>query len=385
MYARKTLLTTAILSIVTVMTGCGTTKTIPLEKHEQELSVQKSQYEQQIQQLQNTTNELEAQSQTTTVEVVEVEVEVEVNSSPAKTDVSNQLYPDNAELGHCYSRVLTPATYKSVNTKVLVTPVSEIISIAPAAYANDTEKVLVEKASTKTVVVPATYKTVTERVMVKSAHVHLKVVPATYETVTERVLDKPAYTAWKRGAGFQSSALETRIDNGTGEIMCLVEVPATYKTTTKRVLKTAERTVEDKHDAEYKTVTKRVIDKAATTKIVPASAAQYKTVSVKRLVSAEKVVRKSVPAVYKNVTSSEKVKSEEQKWAEVLCESNMTTTTVSQLQKLLKRAGTYDGPIDGIYGPLTERAANSYAKSNDLPTGTRLISLETAKHIGLSI
>jgi hypothetical protein len=220
--------------------------------------------------------------------------------------------------------------------------------------------------------------------MIKPAHVHLKTVPAVYETVTERVVDKPAHTAWKRGAGFQSSALETRIDNGTGEIMCLVEVPATYKTISKTVLKTAERTLEEKHDAEYKTVTKRVIATAATTKTVVIPA-EYKTVAVKRLVTAEKVIRKPVAAVYKNVTSSQKVNDEELKWAEVLCEDNMTTATVSELQKLLEKAGTYNGPIDGVYGPLTERAANSYAKRNELPTGSRLISLETAKHIGLSI
>jgi peptidoglycan hydrolase-like protein with peptidoglycan-binding domain len=106
---------------------------------------------------------------------------------------------------------------------------------------------------------------------------------------------------------------------------------------------------------------------------------------VKRLVTAEKVIRQPVAAVYKDVTSSQKVNDEELKWAEVLCEDNMTAATVSDLQKLLKKAGTYNGPIDGVYGPLTERAANSYAKRNNLPTGSRLISLETAKHIGLSI
>ena len=38
-----------------------------------------------------------------------------------------------------------------------------------------------------------------------------------------------------------------------------------------------------------------------------------------------------------------------------------------------------------VYEIITERAANSYAKRNELPTGSRLISLETVKHIGLAI
>ncbi|WP_413700988.1 peptidoglycan-binding domain-containing protein [Psychromonas sp. KJ10-10] len=90
-------------------------------------------------------------------------------------------------------------------------------------------------------------------------------------------------------------------------------------------------------------------------------------------------------AVYKDVTSSEKVTDEKLKWAEVLCEDNMTTETIVEFQQRLTKAGVYNGPIDGIYGPLTERATNAYAKSKNLPTGSRLISLETAKHIGLDI
>ena len=193
MYTKKTLLTTAILSAVIVMSGC---ETIPVEQHEQELSSQKSQYEQQIQQLQAQKNAAESA----------------VNSSPVKTDVSNQLFPPNAQPGHCYSRVLTPATYKTVTDQVVFKPASEIVTISPATYTDTTEKLLIKEESTKIVVVPATYKTVTEQVMVRPAHTHLKTVPAVYETVTERVLDKPAHTAWKRGAGFQSSALETRIE-----------------------------------------------------------------------------------------------------------------------------------------------------------------------------
>tara|TARA_R110001583_G_scaffold30866_2_gene106176 strand:+ start:36652 stop:37767 length:1116 start_codon:yes stop_codon:yes gene_type:complete len=371
MYVKKSLLTTAILGAVFAMSGC---ETIPVDQHEQELSSQKNQYEQQIQKLQSQTKQLEAQKMAVS----------QVSSNTSKTDVSDQLFPPNAQLGHCYSRVLTPATFRTITDKTLVKAESETVAIIPAVYKNDTEKLLVKEESTKIIAVPAVYKTITEQVMVKPAHVHLKTMPAVYETITEKVIDQPAHTAWKRGAGFQSSSLETRIDNGTGEIMCLVEVPATYKTITKTVLKTPERTVEEKHDPEYKTVSKRVIDTAATTKTVVIPA-EYKTVSVERLVTAEAVKRTPVAAVYKDVTSSEKVTDEQLKWAEVLCEDNMTAETVTEFQQRLTKAGVYNGPIDGIYGPLTERAANAYAKRNNLPTGSRLISLDTAKHIGLPI
>lgn len=361
MYTKKTLLASAILGATIILSGC---EVIPVEQHQQALSQQQAEYEQQIKALQ-----ANGSSQA---------------STPVQNDVSNPLFPPNAQAGHCYSRVLTPASYKTNSERVLVKQETQIVSIAPSQYEAGSERLLVKEASKKIVVIPATYKTVTERVMVKPAHTHLKTVAATYKTVTEQVIDKPAHTAWKRGAGFQSSALETRIDNGTGEIMCLVEVPASYKTLSKTVIDTPARTIEEKHDAEYKTVTKRVIDTPATTQevVIPAV---YKEVPVQRLVSAEKEIRKTIPAVYKTVTSEEKVTDEKLTWAEVLCEDNMTTATVSELQTLLNKAGKYNGPIDGSYGPLTERAANNYAKANNLPTGSRLISLETAKHIGLKI
>lgn len=50
-----------------------------------------------------------------------------------------------------------------------------------------------------------------------------------FEWVEERVLVKPARKEWKPGRGEVE-----RVDNATGEIMCLVEVPAEYKTVRKR-------------------------------------------------------------------------------------------------------------------------------------------------------
>lgn len=386
----SSLLTFTTLGAVFLTTACSS---IPKAAHEQALSVQEQQYQQELVEqrtnYEKEINVLKTKNSTIEQRAEKAEALSAMSSGVIKNqntvvNVSSELFPPNAKPGQCWSRVLTPASYVTNTERVMVKPATESIAILPAKYTTATERVLVKEETTKIVPAAATYKMVTERVMVKPAHTHLKTIPAQYETVTERVLDKPAHTAWKRGAGFQSSALDTRIDNGTGEIMCLVEVPASYKTVTKTVLKTPERVVEEQHEAEYKTITKRVVDKPASTKtvIIPA---EYKVVNVERLVTAEKEVRKAIPAVYKNVTSSEKISDEKLAWEEVLCEVNMDTQTVAELQRTLKKSGSYTGPIDGLYGPLTERAANSYAKKHGLPTGSRLISLKTVKHLGLNI
>lgn len=389
----SSLFTLTTMGAMLLTTACSS---IPKAQHEQELSAQEQQFKQELVEqranYEKEINNLKVENSEISQKVVKAETLAKENASQyavasqssAAANLNAGLFPPNAKPGQCWSRVLTPAKYQTKTDRVLVSPASESVSVIPAKYTIDQERILVKEESTKIIPVAATYKTVTETVMVKPAHTHLKTLPAEYETITQRVLDKPAHTAWKRGEGFRSSALETRIDNGTGEIMCLVEVPATYKTISKKVLKTPERVVEEQHAAEYKTVTKRVLDKPATTKTVVVPA-EYRVVNVERLVTPEKELRKPIPAVYKDVTSSVKVTDEVLAWEEVLCEVNMTSQTVADLQRLLKKSNTYEGPIDGVYGPLTEKAANEYALKHGLPTGSRLISLKTVKHLGLTI
>ena len=116
---------------------------------------------------------------------------------------------DEQPVGACLSEYFVPAQYKDEDVRVLKTASYENIEVEPAAYEWVEEKVLVKEAT----------KEVVE-------------VPAVFETVTEKVLVSPATTMWKAGRGPVQ-----RIDNSTGEIMCLVEVPAKYKSVTRKVIK----------------------------------------------------------------------------------------------------------------------------------------------------
>lgn len=157
---------------------------------------------------------------------------------------------DNARPGQCFDEHYKPATYKTV-----------------------TERVLVSEASEEIKLIPAKYEWVEQRVMVAPAAKKLLEVPAVYETVSERVMVEDAKTMWKKGRG----SIE-KIDNASGEIMCLVEVPAVFKTLSKRVLKSAPQT--------------RVVEEPA----------RYETIRVRKLVSDASEKRVVVPAKYKEVT-----------------------------------------------------------------------------------
>ncbi len=178
--------------------------------------------------------------------------------------------PPMGEPGKCYARVWEPAVYRNV-----------------------TEKLLVKEASEQIEIIPATYEWVEERVLVKKAYERDDVIPATYDTITEKVLVKPATTKWEKGRG-----LVEKVDNFTGEIMCLKAYPAEYKTITKQVLKTP----------------------ASVTKVqVPA---EYQTIKVRKLIAPASEKRIPIPAQYQTVTKTVLKSQGLMAWKSVICETN---------------------------------------------------------------
>jgi hypothetical protein len=288
---------------------------------------------------------------------------------------SGSLYPPNAKPGECFARVLIPAKYELQKEQVLAKEASENVTVIPAKYSTVTKKVLVKEAGERLVAIPATYKKVTEKVLVREASERLTTVPATYETIREKILVKDAHTAWKRGRG----PIE-KLNNLTGEILCLVNVPAQYRTITKRVLKTPATTKSVPIPAKYKTVTRTVLDQPATTRVVPIPGV-YKTVKVRELAEPASVKRSLIPERYQTITKKVKVSDAELKWQSVLCKTNMSKPNIRGVQKALKKAGINPGPIDGIFGWRTRAALEKYQRANGLSTGA--LTKETLNSLSL--
>jgi len=287
------------------------------------------------------------------------------------------LLPPGAKPGECYTRVWQPPVYKTETEQRVLSEASERIEVIPAKYGNVTKRVMVQEASTRLVTVPATYKTVTERVLVQPAKTSLVQIAPVYETVTERVLDKPAHTTWKKGSGPIQ-----RIDDTTGEIMCLVEVPATYKTISKQVLKTPASTRERTSKARYETVSRRVVDQPASTKTIEIPA-KYKTITVTEETQSAQQRRIPIPAKYTTVSKQKLVKNGEMQWREILCETNTTPDRITKIQSALMKAGFNPGPIDGNLGSSTMSAVNAFQRSKGLPED-RYLNVATVKALGVS-
>jgi len=286
-----------------------------------------------------------------------------------------ELLPPNAKPGECYARVFIPPQYETVENKVLKSDAAETLSIKPAVFDKASDEIVVEEASYRLEVVPATYGWVEEKVEISPAHTKLKQVPAVYETVTEKIVDKPAQTVWKKGRG----PIE-KVDNGTGEIMCLVEVPATYKKISKKVLKTPASVEKVNVPAKFKTVKRKVLKTPPTTRKVeiPAKTAKIaKTVLVKPAAEA----RQATPAQYQTVTSTKLVKDGRMDWKAVLCETNTTKDKVRRIQQALSDEGFNPGGIDGNFGRQTGLAIKQFQKSKGIAQGG--ITIETLTKLGV--
>ncbi len=393
---RLSVLTASALAVALV-TGCSTierkvgmeqkaeTRTVDLSKREADLAAARAKIEKEREMLMAREAELAKKEQM-------AGGTTKTNTAAASTSggagADDGLFPPNPKPGECYARVLIPAAYESTTEKVLKREAGSRIETVPAKFEMAEERVVIREASKKLVVVPATYETVTEKVLVRPASSKLVEVPAKYKTVTEKVLDKPAHTVWKRssaalGAGAGSN-IQTRIDDSTGEIMCLVEVPATYKTVTTTMLESPASVKEMPIPAEYKTVKRTVLKTPPSTKEVEIPA-EYGMVKVQKLVSPPQTKEIPLPAEYQTVTKRTKISEEQLVWRAVVCDVNLNAKLVSSIQNAAAKAGYYKGPIDGIMGSMTLKAVNGWAKAKGLPIGQNYIPLETVKAMGITI
>jgi len=324
---------TAVCSVGTLsMMGCAGSKNLALSDLETRLLEQ----DDQITELKSSLADRDAKMATLSEQITSTEdarqqayTEMErMRAQDTNTDVG--LLPP-ASPGECYTRVFVPAEYSQVS-----------------------EQVLVKDASSRYETKSARYEWVEEQVLVQEASTRLEEIPARYEWTEEQILVKAAHTVWKKGRG----PVE-RIDQSTGEIMCLVEVPA-----------------------EYRTVRKQVLVEKASTRVVQIPAV-YETVKVQKLVAPAHEELIEIPAEYSSVTRWVKTSDGYMEWRQVMCETNLSYNHVRQIQKALHDAGHHPGPIDGVIGYQTLAAVESYQQQKGLAVGG--LTHETVSSLGVKL
>jgi len=214
---------------------------------------------------------------------------------PVFLPAGDMALPANAQPGKCYARAFEDPTYRT-----------------------ETEEVLKRQASERIELIPAQTEMIEEQVLVRAAYDREEIIPAQFDTLTEEVLVKPASTRWKKGRG-----LVEKVNNFTGEIMCLEEVPA-----------------------EYKTITKQMVTAPATKKLVQVPA-EYKTVMVNKIIAPATEKRIPIPAEYQTVSKTVLASEGKMVWQEVLCETNAPELAKAQPAITEIHAQSRSVPQDG--------------------------------------
>jgi hypothetical protein len=255
-------------------------------------------------------------------------LKVQEGAKMGGAETSAQL-PPNAKPGECYARVYISPKYKTVSIQVLVQPATEEIKILPAKYEMAQKQIMISEATTEYKEIPAVYKWVTEKILVKEAH-----------------------TIWKKGRG----NIE-RIDNATGEVMCMVHVPPKYKTVKKRIMVSPARIEEIQKPAVYKTIKYKKMIQPPEKQVVP------------------------IPAQYKTITKKVKITEGQMIWKRTMCETNIDRNLVLKIQRHLRKDRYNPGPVDGILGRQTRRALKSFQRDKGLAIGS--ITYQTLEYMNI--
>lgn len=359
------------MAVALLATGCASNSKNQLSTLQNELE----QAQQQNTQLQSSID----QSSVDIKKLTDLNQQLKSSGSSSVTTVASSessLLPPNAKTGECYARVLTPATYRTDSKEVIKKAAGYRIKVSQPVYEWATQSVLVKEASEVAELVPARYEWKTESVLVREAVDVLTTIPAVYETQSEKVLVKAAYTTWKKGRG----PIE-RLNNSTGEIMCLIEVPAEYRIVTSKVVVTPARTESNSTPAVYKEVKKRIMVEGPTMvkRTIPAV---YNDIKVRKVAQPAQKQRIDIPAVYQTVTNRIKVTDSFLEWRSILCETNTNGSIVRNLQRALSVAGHNPGSVDGILGAATLSAVKDYQRQKNLAVGQ--LTIETLKSLGVS-
>ena len=129
-------------------------------------------------------------------------------------------------------------------------------------------------------------------------------------------------------------------------------------------------------------VQREVVDQPARIeeRVIPAETT-FVTRRVEVVPAREEIIE--IPPVFDTITREVVVEPARTEWRSILCETNTTPDIVSRIQVALQSAGYYSGPIDGIFGPQSQRAIDGFQRDNgQVGTG---VTMDTLNLLGVSL
>ena len=244
------------------------------------------------------------------------------------------------------------------------------INVTPAEIKRGFKKVVTREGTVTYRLQPATYKRVTERVLVREETTRYVKVPAVYEERDKRVIVEDAKTV-----------LEQCQTPGSGVAFCAREVPAKEEIVKVQVLVQPEQSKVEVVPAKFEEVTKWVVDQPA--RVVEVSLApRTEEVEVEEIVKPASASPYQVPAQTRKIQTQVYQGSPRMVMRQAVCNDDLNSGLVSELQYRLQESGYEAGPADGRLGKQTMEALAAFQADNGLAVGS--ITLEVLNALGIN-
>ncbi|MBM6551070.1 peptidoglycan-binding protein [Marinomonas ostreistagni] len=286
-------------------------------------------------------------------------------SSPPPPAMDMEVKP-----GQCwvYGQIKPRKVEKTVS--VTVKDSHTTINVTPAEIKRGYKKVVTREGTVTYRLQPATYKRVTERVLVREETTRYVKVPAVYEERDKRVVVEEAQTV-----------LEQCSTPGAGVAFCAREIPAKEEVVKVQVLVQPEQSKVEVVPAKFEEVTKWVVDQPA--RVVEVSLApRMEEVEVEEIVTPASANPYQVPAQTRKIQTQVYEGSPRMVMRQAVCNNDLNSGLVAQLQQRLKESGYEAGPADGRLGQKTMEALGAFQGDNGLAVGS--ITFEALNALGIN-
>jgi hypothetical protein len=287
--------------------------------------------------------------------------------------------PAQARPGHCYARILVPATYRIKAETVVIRDAHESLQVSEPVFQTEVKQFQVSDAYKNYVVTAPTFRTEQHTIVVRPAHERLRASPAVIGTRPVTVVIREPRLVWRPGS---TGSDVRRTDAATGEVFCLVEEPAKTAVIQREVQITPAQVSRERVEAIEETIERRIL-------VTPPSVreefvkAESKEIKIQSLVAPAREIFTKVEPRTATIERQVEVTPERYEWMQVVCvDTTQGKHSIQAVQRALAARKLYGGPIDGVIGPKTKKALTAFQKANGLP-GQGSLTIATTRALGL--
>lgn len=278
--------------------------------------------------------------------------------------------------GECWVQAVVNPRPIQKPVNIVVRDAVNDIKVTPALLEATKKEIIIREAGITYRVKPPKYKRIQEKVMVRPEIRRTVVVPAVFEERSVDIEIEAEHTVLER-CKVSSAHHAPGIPMQT---LCTRHIPAKKKSIKRKILVQPETTREEIEPAVYKEVSRWIVETPA--RIIPVDIhPRTRSIRVQEIARPERIEEEQIPPKIKQLAATLFEGEPKLVFRRVVCDHDLTTVLIKQVQLALENSGFNPGPIDGKFGKRTYQAMVDYQRQKGLAYGA--LTYETLEHLGV--